>query len=252
VIFSDITYNPKEVSKSTTSTILSVGKSLLTHEASAQLGEYADDVRAAVVEGVSMARRLRVVDAESAPDFYVDGIITNITTTSKLITPTDKKKAPYTAYKAQIRVTLNFVNRVDGTIVDSYAFSITEGNSVSWFDTKETALNRALSDLAAEICEHYEHVFPLYAQLEEAGEVKKDKQKEIYINLGSDIGIVKDDEFMVYVLTTIGTKEARQEIGRIKVSEVMGSEVSRCKVTKGGDKIKAAIDASSHLLIVTK
>jgi hypothetical protein len=251
-VLSNIAYNPKDAAKDTKSTLLSIGKTLITGEASTQLDEYADDVRAAVVKGLSDVRRLRVIDADVATDFYIDGTITNITTTSKLITPTDTKKSPYTGYKAQIRVTINLKNCNDGTVENSQSFSITESNMYSWLTTKETAISEALSTLADDIDTYYEHLFPLSAQMEEVGDAKKDKQKELYINIGSSLGVYKNEEFYAYTVSQIGTKEARKEVGRVKVTEVMGDEISLCKVTKGGDKIKAAIDANTPLVFVSK
>ncbi len=251
VVMGDISYTPKE-DNSTKSTLLSVGKALLTGEASAQLDQYADDVRAAVAQGLADVRRLDMLDGGQQADFYVDGSITNITTVSKLINPTDTKKSSYTGYKAIVRVTVNLRSTADGTVFDSHTFTTSEYSFNDWFTAKETAVNRALTRISDDIDSYFEHAFPLYATLEEAGESKKDKQKEIYINIGSQIGVAKNNEFYVYAVKTIGTKEARQELGRIKVSEVMGDEVSRCKVTKGGDKIKAAIDAGTELLIVSK
>jgi hypothetical protein len=249
VALGNIEYTPKEES-TVKSTLLSVGKALLTGETSSQLSSYADDVRAAVVQGVAGVRRLTMSEGDASADYYVDGTITNITTTSKLVTPTNS--TPYTGYRAQIRVSLNLRKASDGSIVDSRTFNTSEYSYYGWLTSQETAVNKALTSMADEIDSAYEQLFPLYAQLEEAGEVKKDKQKEVYISLGSKFGAFKNEEFDVYAVKTIGTKEARQEIGRIKVSEVMGDEVSRCKVTKGGDKIKAAIDAGSQLIFVSR
>ena len=57
--------------------------------------------------------------------------------------------------------------------------------------------------------------------------------------------------FNVYVIGSIGGKETRKQIGRLKVKSVEGDEVSLCKVVSGGKDIKAAIDAQQQLLIIS-
>ena len=57
--------------------------------------------------------------------------------------------------------------------------------------------------------------------------------------------------FTVYVIGSIGGKETRRQIGRLKVNAVEGDEVSRCKVVSGGKDIKTALDAGQGLLIIS-
>jgi hypothetical protein len=251
IVMSDIQYLPKEESTNVGSSLLKIGQALLTGETSSQLSQYADAVREAVAQGIADVRRLRVVDASTGGyDYYVDGTITNITTTEKLITPA--ASLPYTGYRAQIRVTVNLKDRNDGGIIASNTFSTTEYSDNAWDSSQEKAINKALAVITKDIDSYLEHLYPLYAQIEEAGEAKKDKQKELYINVGSAFGVQKGDEFNVQSIKTIGTKEAHSEIGRVKVTEVMGDDISLCKVTKGGDKIKAALDAGTQIQLVAR
>ena len=57
--------------------------------------------------------------------------------------------------------------------------------------------------------------------------------------------------FTVYILGSIGGKETRKQIGRLKVTSIEGDEVSLCKVSSGGKDIKAALDAQQKLLIIS-
>ena len=50
----------------------------------------------------------------------------------------------------------------------------------------------------------------------------------------------------------IAGKEARIEIGRLKVEEVLGEELSLCKVTKGEKDIKTALDNGSTLVVTVR
>ena len=74
----------------------------------------------------------------------------------------------------------------------------------------------------------------------------------MYIDLGADDGAYKGQQFDVLTVKTIAGKEARTLIGRLKIEEVEGDEISLCKVTKGSDKIKAALDEGENLMVVSR
>ena len=80
---------------------------------------------------------------------------------------------------------------------------------------------------------------------------KKDKQKEVYIDLGSKEGAYEGLHMGVYTVKTIAGKEAKKQIGRLKIMEVLGDDISLCKVQSGGKDIKAALDAGETLVIQT-
>ena len=60
----------------------------------------------------------------------------------------------------------------------------------------------------------------------------------------------KGQQFDVFLVKTIAGKEAKTIIGRLKIEEVEGDEISLCKVTKGADMIKTALD-ENHVLLIT-
>ena len=95
-------------------------------------------------------------------------------------------------------------------------------------------------------------MFPLRASIVEKGEAKKNKQKEVYIDLGAPDGVYKGLQFDVFLVKTIAGKEAKTMIGRLKIEEVEGDEISLCKVIKGADKIKTALDEDQTLLITSR
>ena len=65
------------------------------------------------------------------------------------------------------------------------------------------------------------------------------------------MGAFKGMTFNVYTVLTVADKEAKKEIGRLKITEVMGDDISLCKVTKGGVEIKQNIDSGATLLITS-
>ena len=62
----------------------------------------------------------------------------------------------------------------------------------------------------------------------------------------------KGQQFNIYYTRTIAGKEARMEIGRLKIEEVMGDELSLCKVTRGEKEVKDALDKGVRLLVTER
>ena len=55
----------------------------------------------------------------------------------------------------------------------------------------------------------------------------------------------------VFIVKTIAGREARQQIGKLKVETVLGDDISLCKVQSGGKEIKKAIEAGEQLLVIS-
>ena len=146
-------------------------------------------------------------------------------------------------------MTLNTKN-AQGKVLDSEVFDI-DRNSSYTNNTKDDAVKNALQTLRMRIVRYYNGEYPFTAHILERGAEKKDKQKEVYIDLGSAVGLREGIHFDVYTLGTIAGKETRKQIGRLKVNEIVGDEVSLCKVTSGAKDIKAALDAGQNLLVIS-
>lgn len=241
--------------------IKNVAEALLTGQNSTPQPQYADAVRASIINGLSKVILFRPFDgvfsddelSPAIPALYADGSIANISTVTKTETTTDKngKKSTTNYYRALISVTVNLKNPYDGVVVNSHTFNLSESD-LSWLGSNEKAISNALEYLSSKVSSYYNKVFPLYASIVEAGEAKKDKQKEVYIDLGAADGVYKGLQFDVFLVKTIAGKEAKTEIGRLKIEEVEGDDISLCKVKKGGDKIKNALDEGLTLLITSK
>lgn len=183
----------------------------------------------------------------------MDGTIANISTVAKTETSKDSKgnKTTNTYYQGIINVTVNLKDAYDGALINSQTFSIYDSD-LYWMASGEKAINNALERLTSKVANFYNKMFPLHASIVEKGEVKKDKQKQVYIDLGADDGVYKGQQFDVFLVKTIAGKEAKTLIGRIKIEEVEGDEISLCKVSKGADKIKTALDEDQTLLITSR
>lgn len=258
VAFGEIEYTPKQEKVSVGSVLGTIGQALAHGSVTTHKDKYAPSVRASVLSGLGKVRRFHTSEGpfmdgeieEDTPAFSVSGTINSISTTSSLFTPTDKNVRPYNVYKAQIEVTVHVKDVHDGHIVDSHTFYITN-HDMQWVKSEDNALNEALIRLSSKVARHYNMQFPLNASIIEAGVAKKDKQKEVYIDLGSANAACVDMRFAVYSVKTIAGRSAKRELGVIKVVEVMGDDISLCKVKSGGKNIKAALEEGETVVIMS-
>lgn len=261
VAVGDIRYVDKAHSKKQNvgSILTDLATTAVTGKSTTQHDEYAPSVREAIVKALSDVTRFRVIDggfhldelAGNEEALYVDGTINSITGTSQVTPSTVKDKPAEQAYKVLINVTLNLKDARTDEAVDSHIFSMTDSD-ISWMTTADKALNDAIDRLASRISEYYNHRYPLYGSIVERGEEKKDKQRTVYIDLGSGCRVGKGQQFNIYVLKSIAGREARQEIGRLKVEEVMGDDLSLCKVTRGEKEVKTALDQEKTLVVISR
>ena len=260
----ELNYTPSEDKNGSTAgkVLKDVAEVLLTGQNTKQQPQYAEAVRASIVNGLSQVILFRPFDggfsegelADGIAALYADGYIANISTVTKTETTSDKNgkhKTTTTYYRALISVTVNLKDPYDGTVVNSHTFNLTDSD-LSWLGSNEKAISNALEYLTYKVASYYNKLFPLYASIIEGGETKKNKQKEVYIDLGTADGVYKGMQFDVFVTKTVAGHEAKTEIGRLKIEEVEGDDISLCKVKKGGDRIKDALDRDLPLVITSR
>ena len=221
--------------------------------------EFVENVRTAIAGAVGAARRVSVVDAMSlagAPEnetiLVFDGSIGSVNTTSENYIETDDqgKKLEGVHFMAVITATINVKDGHTGEIITTIPVNTNE-YSYTWVESADKALGNALANVRNKITGHLNMFFPMYASIIEGDRVKNDKQKEVYIDLGELDGAFPDMTFTVYSVKVIAGREAKKEIGRLRIEEVMGDDISLCKVTKGGAAVKACIDKGEELLITS-
>ena len=257
----ELIYTPPTEGSKTTSVIKDVAEVLLSGQNTKQQPQYAEAVRASLMNGLSKVILFRPSDgvvsqgdlSDGIPSFFVDGTIANISIVSRSETTKDSKgnKHTDTSYRSNVSVTVNLKDPADGSVVDSRTFTISDSD-LYWMTSGEKAMTNALERLTSKVAEYYNRMFPLYASIIEKGESKKNKQKDVYIDLGTGDGVYKGQQFDVFTVKTIAGKEARTIIGRLKIDEVEGDEISLCKVTKGSDKIKSALDEGENLMVISR
>ena len=250
----ELSYMMKEGPKSDVGTVVSAVLDVLADQTTTEEPGYADALRASVIMAMGNVRRFAVSDGlqvspNDGTNIIADGTINYISITRELkAAPSKKDKVPQ--FYAQISLTLNLKDAATGTVLNSQVYEVNK-TGWSWFNSTDTAIKNALESLRKKVEKYYNTAYPYTAQILERGVEKKDKQKELYIDLGTAHGLREGTHFDVYVIGSIGGKETRKQIGRLRVKSIEGDEVSLCKVASGGKDIKAAIDAGQQLLIVS-
>ena len=239
-----------------------VGKVLtgvLTGKTEVQATKYEEDVKNAIIKGLSGAHRyryndglLQLGDIAEEGNLVVDAVITNIQAKSDSRTWKDKddKTQVTTTYKGIVEVMLTLKDAKTGEIVANPTFS-GSGMGSSTYSDSDKAIRDAIGRLSNHITEWLNKHRPLEANIIEGAAAKKDKQKEVYIDLGSREGASEGLHMGVYQVKIIAGREASSQIGKLKIEAVEGDDISRCKVQSGGKDIKAAIDAGENLKVIS-
>ena len=239
-----------------------VGKVLsgvLTGKTEVQATKYEEDVKNAIIKGLSGAHRFRynngllqLDDIVKEGNLVADAVITNIQAKSDSRTWKDKdgKTQVTTSYKGLVEAMLTLKDAKTGEIVTNQTFNGFGMGSSSYSDS-DKAIRDAIGYLSNRITGWLNKYCPLQANIIEGAAAKKDKQKEVYIDLGSSEGAYVGLHMGVYEVKTIAGREAKSQIGKLKIEAVEGDDISRCKVQSGGKDIKAALDAGEKLKVIS-
>lgn len=107
-----------------------------------------------------------------------------------------------------------------------------------------------MKELSNNIWQYYNGCYPIRASIIERGAEKKDKTKEVYIDVGSRF-VYEDVHFDIFIVGQVAGRETLKKIGRIRVRETLGDDISLCKVQKGGKEIKAAFDNGDSIVAIS-
>ncbi len=213
-------------------------------------------VIAAVKSGISNARRLKVVDniAEGDEGLVITAEVTGITTTQKTrivekVIDGKKTRSSEIYYVGNVRISITEKNLATNEVTTRNFY--TSSSSWGYIALIDDALDHAIKHLAHDIHEYFNDRYPLRANIIEPGTVKKDKQKEVYIDLGSANDVTPDMHLYVYEVGEVAGREVNKKIGRIRINEVLGDDISICRVKSGGKDIKKCFDEGKKLVVVS-
>jgi len=259
IFLGEVRYSNPNERLSSTDALGQIMRAAATGKAKVQAPEYQEVVKTAVVNGLSRAYRYRL--SERQPQFgdesevgnlVADVNITNIAASSETSSYKDKNGKTHfsTKYTGEVDVTITLTDVGTGDVVGTPSFSAS-GYSSSATPSQEEAFRSGMGLFVNRITNWLNQTLPLQANIIEGNAVKKEKQKTVYIDLGTREGAYAGIHFDVYTVTMVAGREARLQIGKLKIESVQGDDISLCKVQSGGKDIKKAIDAGKQLLVIS-
>ncbi len=256
IMLNNVEYTHRNEKLSAGEAIGKILSGVVTGQASVQVSKYEDDVKNAIIKGLSGAHRFRyndglpqLKDVVQEGNIVVNAVITNIqaeSSTSSLKLKDEEKTS--TTYRGIVEAMLTLKDLKTGEVIANPSFG-GRGSSLSSYSTSDRAVKEAINSFAARITKWLNNYCPLEANIIESAAAKKDKQKEVYIDLGSSEGAYVGLHMGVYQVRTIAGRVAKSQIGKLKIEAVEGEDISRCKVQSGGKDIKAALDAGETLKV---
>ena len=256
IMLNNVEYTHRNEKLSAGEAIGKILSGVVTGQTSVQVSKYEDDVKNAIIKGLSGAHRFRyndglpqLKDVVQEGNIVVNAVITNIqaeSSTSSLKLKDEEKTS--TTYRGIVEAMLTLKDLKTGEVIANPSFG-GRGSSLSSYSTSDRAVKEAINSFAARITKWLNNYCPLEANIIESAAAKKDKQKEVYIDLGSSEGAYVGLHMGVYQVRTIAGRVAKSQIGKLKIEAVEGEDISRCKVQSGGKDIKAALDAGETLKV---
>ena len=220
-------------------------------------------IRSAAIESVYKTNRVTVIDALSAGTdrqltpldnarYHRAAYLLNGDIVAREATDDGSSHRKYhsraDSFKEKFTLQLELVRTSDNTVV--YTGNYEGTGSASGKDaTQIGAVENALLNMPYEIGKLINTYFKVYGTILNAGTENAKKVKTVYINLGFNDPIKEGLRFDV-----LEGNNASEEnkIGEIRVSKMVGPRLSVCKVNKGGDKIKEALQKGVSLKLVSR
>lgn len=210
-------------------------------------------VNAMIRSALDYVHRFQSVDTfvEGENNYAITGEITELSTTSKREVTESKdskgkvKHITKVRYDGNVSFTLTLTNLSNNKTVTANFDS--SGYSDGDMSSANKALTNAINRMESWVYDYFNEMYPIEANILEISEVNKNKVKELYIDVGSNIGVYKGLHFDLFEVRVVAGREASKKIGRIKVEEVSGDDICLCKVTRGSKEIKEAVDEKKTL-----
>ncbi len=222
-----------------------------------------NNVRAAVLSGISARGRFHIVDA------MTDGIMSQLyngRSAEEVVNDANWKTESEAAYKAlgadkliigqvnnlsysttksvldgsnmaqaDVTFSLKVYNIADGAMIASEDIAVM---GLDANNTRDGAFNDAMSDITTRMTKFVDDHFKFETYI-----------LELYISGGSEMGVERRTRFKVFSERTVGTRAMRSEIGTIVAQEV-SEGVTMCEVSRGGDVIKEKFNNGETLIVV--
>ncbi|WP_295935635.1 hypothetical protein [uncultured Alistipes sp.] len=233
-----------------------------------------DNIRAAVLAGISDRGRFHIVDAltdEVLSGLYANRNIEDVVNDANWQSESEAAYKKLGASKVLIGQANNvsfsrYKSDIDGKMTDKCevtvslkVYSITDGSMVGSenvavtgiaTESKDGSFNNAMKDLRKAMTKFVDNHFKFETYILELGDSdKKGRLKELYISGGTEMGVAKKTRFKVYCEQKIGPKVTKKEIGTIVAIEVMDG-VTKCQIAEGDAAIKEKFSNGEKLTVV--
>lgn len=159
-----------------------------------------------------------------------------------LLTGTD----PY--YKARLTWNITVISVQDGKVVANLTREV-EGRSYKKEDKEMVAYANAMNNISSQARNTIDGVVVLSGTILKIESLKKNKAKTVIIDLGSQKGISKDDNAIVYAEIDIAGEKASRKIGRLSIVEVLSPNRSLANVKEGDKAIYDAFNNGQTLKV---
>lgn len=151
-------------------------------------------------------------------------------------------------YDYDVSITVAIDRLSNNTVLASKSFTHGGTSHETYNDAMETAFSAFEKKFKNFILTSISY----HGQVLEISKVKDNQALELYISIGSIVGIKKGQKLDVKLKTTIAGRSILKSLGKIKVEEIEGAEGARCKVTDGKDEIyKAYMEDPENLVVST-
>lgn len=236
---------------------------------------YPEQLRNAIIGGITETGRLSVVDVDAEADLKIEAerrssegamadetartaqmktmganyLLTAHVANMDAVRKTLDNGSIY--YDGLISFTVKVTNITDGSIKVSKQFDYS-GLNAKTGDSREAAITATLAYVKTSMQKFVNDYFKLESTI--VAIEQSDKKKgavTVYINCGSAVGIQKGQLFDVKVEKDIAGKKILTNIGALKAEEVQAEDMTLCKVTKGGKEILEANQDGRKLVIIS-
>ncbi|WP_421917924.1 hypothetical protein [Marinifilum sp.] len=153
------------------------------------------------------------------------------------------------SYDANISVSIKAVKVINASAKGATTFT---SRTTIPCNTKTAAIAKATKACGMKIKKFIGDTFKLEIQIVQILEKSGKEASKVLVEAGSDMGVKKNDVFIVNEEQKIGSKTRLIELGKLKVTKVDGKDFSQCKVSGGGDKILTAFNEQKRMKIVYK
>lgn len=257
ILLNNVEYTHRDEKLSAGETVGKILTGVLTGQTSVQASKYEDDVKNGIIKGLSGAHLfvyddglLGIDDLAKEGTIAVNAVITNIQAKSDTRTWKDKEDKVHTSttYTGIVEAMLTLKDAKTGQVIANPSLN-GRGMGFSSSSTSEQAIREAIGRLSNNITAWLNKYRPLKANILEGATAKKTKQKEVYIDLGSREGAYVGLHMGVYQVKIVAGREAKSQVGKLKIEAIEGDDISLCKVQSGGKDIKALLDAGEKLVV---